>query len=113
MLIEQFINNKEALTVLRNSLSSLNRINFFAVMLEMGAKRSRLQPSSHPMETAAITGSWHNGYVAAIEDVFNFIDNIVEKKEQAVVDFGALKALLDSKEITQAEYDELRATKEI
>lgn len=109
MLIEQFIANKEAITALRNSLSSLNRINFFGVMLEVAAKRSRLQPSEHPTETAAITGSWHNGYVAAIEDIFSFIDNIAEKKEQAIVDFGALKTLLDAGEITPEEYERLRA----
>ena len=112
MLIEQFLENKKIQEVLRNALSSLSRINFFGVMLEVAAKRSQPLPSNFPMENAALRASWHNGYTDALADVYNFLDRYkIEPVEEVKLDFGALDRLLQTNEITQEEYDRLNADK--
>lgn len=106
MILEQFIQNKSNLDTLRGILSSLNKLNFFGVMLDVASKRSIPLPSNMPIENAALRSAWHNGYTEALNDIFNFLELYTAKETSKVsVDFGALAQLLKNNEITQEEYD--------
>lgn len=105
MYIESLLESVEAQKILRNSLSQLYSINMFAVLMELQTKRNIALPSTHPLETNALRASWHDGYVAAIEDLYYFFDKYVKtEQDKPVPTFGAAKSLLDSKEITEEEY---------
>jgi hypothetical protein len=80
-------------------------------MLDIAAKRSIPLPSDKPIENAALRSAWHNGYTAAINDIYNFHDlYAAEKRSDVKMDFGSLDTLLKAGDITQEEYDELNAT---
>lgn len=110
MLIENFVKDKERLDLLRQALSIMFNTNFFGVMLEIASKRSIPLPSDMPIENAALRSAWHNGYVAALNDIYSFHDlYAVEAKGTVKMDFGSLDTLLKAGDITQEEYDELNA----
>jgi hypothetical protein len=110
MLIEQFLKSESALSRLAHVQDTLADLNFFGVLLELGAGRSRLEPSEKPQEHAALKAAFHDGYVEALQDLFLFRERYVDAgplhKAQAP-DFGAEQKVLGQKLMTEEEYRKL------
>lgn len=93
---------------MNNALGSLYRMNFYGVLLDLAALKVR---EKQVFTSSVDRASWHDGYIEAIEDIFNFVDVYMTPKvstEKVAADFGALTKLVETKEITEDERDFLR-----
>lgn len=113
MYFERFLNDDANIVNLQRAVNSLDNIHFFAVLMELGARRSEAQPTDKPIENAALRAAWHNGYMEAIFDLANFNTRYVQDqtKKMPPADFGALDELVRTKEITEEERDRIRSGK--
>jgi len=110
MVVEQFLGSDSALSRLARVQDELRDLNFFAVLLEFGAARSKLEPSDKPIEHAALKASFHEGYVEALQDLFLFRERYVDslkKQLSSGADFGARERVLAQKLMTAEEYQKL------
>lgn len=105
MIIEHFIKDSGRLAQLNNALSTLHSINFFGVLLEVGANRSKLPlTSSNPVEMAALNASWHNGYVEALKDMYEFNTRYLSQVvAEPIQDFGAREELRKAGDLRENE----------
>lgn len=110
MLIEQFLKSDVAKSDLLAALSILNRIQFYPMALELGISRASTNDPTNPVERAAIQRGFIEGYKEALADLFYFHKRYVHVHEQKKIlpDFHAIDNLLKSKDITEAEANELR-----
>ncbi len=108
MYLRALTSSAEAQKILRSALSQLHQINMFGALMELEGKRNMLLPSNHPLENNALRASWHDGYLAAIDDLYYFFDKYVQSSvDKPVPTFGAADALLANKDITEEEYARL------
>lgn len=104
MIIENFLSNGTKLTSLSQAITSLKDVNAFGLFLEIGANRAAPQPSSTPIETAALSSAWHAGYKEALNDVFYFFERYTKTDNQRPrADFGALDSMIKEGTITEDE----------
>lgn len=114
MLLEEFLksNNVE---VLKDLTAKIGSIGFYAVFLEMSQRKTDTLnfKTEQVSEKSLYQNGFTDGYKEAIFDLFYFVDRFV-KPESAVAnsrirpDFGALKKLVDTKQITEEEADAIR-----
>lgn len=108
MLVEQFVKNPEALSRLRDALSSLYEIGFFGVLLDLGSQHNVSSVATATVERQALCGAFRDGYGMAVQDLFYFLDRYTgEKSTKPTPDFGSRAYLLASGEITLEEYNKL------
>ena len=98
-------------------INELQRFGLFSILLEASHGKAQLsqteyQNSSGP-EIAALNNMYKEGYYACITDLFSLKNvtstvNKSQSQEQIKPTFGGLDALLESKQITQKEYELLK-----
>jgi len=115
MLLEQFISNPDNMSSLLETLSRLNRLNFFGVMLDIASKRSA--PSAlaegNIIDVSAQRAAWHDGYTEAIRDMYHFQERFTAQQLGVALkkDYGAADSLYIAGDISADEYERLTGTK--
>ena len=96
MIAEHILRDTNRLSKLNTALGILSEINFFGVLLEIGANRSSVNSNpDHPMENAALNSAWHSGYVEALKDMYEFQPRYASQtSSEPRQDFGAREELL-------------------
>lgn len=105
MIAEHILKDTNRLSKLNTALGLLSEINFFGVLLEIGANRSSIIANpNHPMENAALNSAWHSGYVEALKDAYDFQERYVKQiSTEPNQDFGAREELLKSGDLRSNE----------
>jgi hypothetical protein len=110
MILEDFQKNRGFIDEMLNLTARMKQVGGLAYFLDLCSRRAKLPPSHLPMETAAMQAGFTYGYRTALEDIFDFRDDITAKIESTkpqLPDYGAARALLDDGTITPDEYTKL------
>lgn len=113
MQFETFKNRKDVRDKLLDILSRMNDIGFFGVLAELAVRQAGNVSGENLLEKAAIQRGFSLGYYQCIYDMYHFVDKYIDMTESEKVvtkDFGAINYLLENKDITEEEADELRRT---
>jgi hypothetical protein len=79
------------------AIGMLRRTSFFPILVEHTLITNNNRPANLTIDMAALRGSWMDGYLAAVDDVKNFVEKYIleqERKEQMLPDFGAVEKLI-------------------
>lgn len=108
MIFKTFIQSDANFTAITEPTRALYLSGMYQVLLDLAALKSVERTNIQNGETRA---AWHDGYVEAVRDLFEFAERYRVKKElQATpdMDFGAIESLYNNKEITEHERELLR-----
>lgn len=110
MILERIIKDEGALQEIQQLTFKLAQMGLYGALYERGAQRSaELYEATNAIEQAALNHAWHQGYTAAVEDVFTFANIFGEPVPSTPpADFNAPETLLHTGEITEDEYKQLR-----
>lgn len=105
MIVDEFFRSEAAQNSLRTAINTLNSFNGLGLFKEIAHQRTLPPGSPKPLESSALQGAWHNGYIEALNDIFYFFDRYnTTPKIKPGMDFGAVFDLLKEGEITEDEY---------
>lgn len=111
MLFKEFAASPKTIDILEEYLLPIKRLNFFAILLDLASLKA--DERAELKYDAAGRALWHEGYVEALRDVFEFSerykkDSESRKTKMPRADFGAVEDLFNKGEITEDERNQLR-----
>lgn len=114
MILDKLLSNEGKVTQLLRAIIDLHEVDLFSALIDHATTFQALKkPGTESiLEETSLKYSWIEGYCAALRDISHFEDLFVKKVQRAkqpAADFGALRTMLNSGNLTQEEYDNLVA----
>lgn len=88
MILKKSLSNASFKQQAMSAVNILDSIRAFQVLMEIGIARGKIQPSTHPTETAALTAAYMAGYNEALSDLYdlgNFAEKTISKPNSTAV----------------------------